>query len=332
VSVLDTDGAVLSQQRYLPFGQVRTDVGGSNPLASYTDMGYTFQRDLDAQGATFEIGLMDYKARFYGSGIMRFTQPDSIVPSAGNLQAFNRYSYANNNPIKYNDPTGHNACAYYDQNGMCVHEVSDAEQHERNSQENSTSITTNTHDPREIPTAPPIIPATTPTYQSPQSTPTPSQTPQPSVCSTPPLGSTCASSPEISQYDPEAGLDIILPILDGTGATLDGLEFLGVEAKGLFWAGVGIDIYSQLVVDLNVDLSPGQRLARAGVKAAEGIISSVFATTSGAGVIVLLGGPENPLADVAGVAMFAAELAALENGFDVYNEQKVFPFINQYIP
>jgi hypothetical protein len=65
VAVLDADGAVLSQQRYLPFGQVRTDVGGSSPQASYTDLGYTFQRDLDAQGAAFSIGLMDYKARFY---------------------------------------------------------------------------------------------------------------------------------------------------------------------------------------------------------------------------------------------------------------------------
>jgi len=34
-------------------------------------------------------------------------QPDTIVPDATNPQAFNRFSYVINNPIRYNDPTGH---------------------------------------------------------------------------------------------------------------------------------------------------------------------------------------------------------------------------------
>jgi len=42
VAVLDMSGAILSQQRYLPFGEVRTDVG---PITQ-TDLGYTFQRNL----------------------------------------------------------------------------------------------------------------------------------------------------------------------------------------------------------------------------------------------------------------------------------------------
>lgn len=37
----------------------------------------------------------------------RFQQPDSIVPGAGNPQAFNRYSYVLNQPINFIDPTGH---------------------------------------------------------------------------------------------------------------------------------------------------------------------------------------------------------------------------------
>jgi hypothetical protein len=38
----------------------------------------------------------------------RFTQPDSIVPLASQgTQAWDRYAYANNNPVRYNDPTGH---------------------------------------------------------------------------------------------------------------------------------------------------------------------------------------------------------------------------------
>jgi RHS repeat-associated protein len=35
---------------------------------------------------------MDYKARFYDASIGRFIQPDTMIPGAGNPQAFNRYS------------------------------------------------------------------------------------------------------------------------------------------------------------------------------------------------------------------------------------------------
>ena len=37
----------------------------------------------------------------------RFVSADSIVPGAGNPQAWNRYSYTVNNPLKYTDPSGH---------------------------------------------------------------------------------------------------------------------------------------------------------------------------------------------------------------------------------
>jgi hypothetical protein len=34
-------------------------------------------------------------------------QPDSLIPNAADPQAFNRFSYVRNNPINFNDPTGH---------------------------------------------------------------------------------------------------------------------------------------------------------------------------------------------------------------------------------
>ena len=80
----------LVQQRYLPFGQVRTDVSG----LMQTDFDYTGQRNLDAQGNDFSLGLIDYHARFYDSYLNRFTQPDSLTP--GGPQGPNRYSYVLN--------------------------------------------------------------------------------------------------------------------------------------------------------------------------------------------------------------------------------------------
>jgi|GEM_PF-2540258 len=87
-------GANLSQL-YYPYGAERRS--GSLP----TPYRYTGQRWESA------IGLYFYNARWYDPALGRFIQPDSIVPEPGNPQALNRYTYAGNNPIRYNDPTGH---------------------------------------------------------------------------------------------------------------------------------------------------------------------------------------------------------------------------------
>jgi len=49
-------------------------------------------------------------ARWYDAGLGRFTQPDNVVPSLGNPQTFNRYSYVVNSPINYIDPSGNIPC------------------------------------------------------------------------------------------------------------------------------------------------------------------------------------------------------------------------------
>ena len=51
-------------------------------------------------------GLYFYNARYYDPVLGRFIPADPLVPGAPNPQAFNRYSYVLNNPLKYVDPTG----------------------------------------------------------------------------------------------------------------------------------------------------------------------------------------------------------------------------------
>jgi RHS repeat-associated protein len=115
VNMLISDtGTMLSEQRYLPFGGVRGDVGS----VTETDFGYTGQR------AVAGFGLMDYNARFYSPLLGKFTQPDTIVPDPGNPQAWNRYAYNINNPVRYVDPTGHGYCAsVYADSDLCEGEV-----------------------------------------------------------------------------------------------------------------------------------------------------------------------------------------------------------------
>lgn len=50
---------------------------------------------------------MFYNARWYDPSLGRFAQADNIVPSPVHSQSWDRYSYANNNPINYTDPSGH---------------------------------------------------------------------------------------------------------------------------------------------------------------------------------------------------------------------------------
>ncbi len=66
-----------------------------------TDYTFTGQK-LDASA-----GLLYYGARYYDAAIGRFAQPDSIVPHPYDPQSLNRYTYADNNPVRYLDPTGH---------------------------------------------------------------------------------------------------------------------------------------------------------------------------------------------------------------------------------
>ncbi len=100
VAVTNQSGTLTSQQRYLPFGAARTIP--NSPILG-TDFTYTGQRKLDDGMG----GIMDYKARFYSPALMRFLQPDTIIPDQTNPQSWNRFSYVRNNPILFNDPSGH---------------------------------------------------------------------------------------------------------------------------------------------------------------------------------------------------------------------------------
>jgi hypothetical protein len=45
--------------------------------------------------------------RVYDPEIGRFIQADSVIQDSTDMQAFNRYTYVNNNPLSLTDPTGH---------------------------------------------------------------------------------------------------------------------------------------------------------------------------------------------------------------------------------
>jgi RHS repeat-associated protein len=90
-------GTLLSETRYKPWGEIRYSTGTTTTPYSYTGQ----------YSNTADFGWMYYKARWYDNSLGRFAQPDSIIPEAGDPRAWDRYSYVKNNPIMYNDPSGH---------------------------------------------------------------------------------------------------------------------------------------------------------------------------------------------------------------------------------
>jgi RHS repeat-associated protein len=63
--------------------------------------------DPSTSGVTEGFGLMFYNARWYDPALGRFAQADTIIPQHQGVQAWDRFAYTNNNPVRYTDPTGH---------------------------------------------------------------------------------------------------------------------------------------------------------------------------------------------------------------------------------
>jgi len=94
---------------------VTTDSNGQNPvtLEYYAWGGIRYSSGTTPTNYTYtgqysnmsDFGLMYYNARWYDPYLNQFTQPDTIVPDGP--QGYDRYEYAEDNPIRYNDPTGH---------------------------------------------------------------------------------------------------------------------------------------------------------------------------------------------------------------------------------
>jgi RHS repeat-associated protein len=92
--VTSDNGTSLGNMKYYPFGVCR-----NSPENFPTDKLFTGQR-LD------DTGLYYYGARYYDATMGRFISADTIIPNPANPQAFNRYTYCLNNPLKYVDPSG----------------------------------------------------------------------------------------------------------------------------------------------------------------------------------------------------------------------------------
>ena len=94
-------GNTVATNYYYPYGANR----GGTAFSGLTTKRFTGQyHESSLPGGE---GLSYYNARWYDAKLGRFLSADTLVPRPHNPQAFNRYSYVLNNPLRYVDPTGH---------------------------------------------------------------------------------------------------------------------------------------------------------------------------------------------------------------------------------
>ena len=110
--ITNVSGSVVQQFSFNAFGERRDPVnwdtytsGGflslSPMTAALTLRGYAGHEQMD------EVGLIHMNGRVYDPKLGRFIQADPHIQAPSDSQNLNRYSYVNNNPLSYTDPTGY---------------------------------------------------------------------------------------------------------------------------------------------------------------------------------------------------------------------------------
>lgn len=105
----DAAGALVpgETRSYLPFGE---EWCGGSPCAPSAVNGQP--KRFTAKERDAETGLDYFGARYYRGSAARFTTVDPHLDQPRGLvqpQSWNRYAYANNNPLRYVDPDGRDA-------------------------------------------------------------------------------------------------------------------------------------------------------------------------------------------------------------------------------
>lgn len=89
----DASGNIISRSDYRPYGQSVLD--GTTRSIGFT--GHVNDGDM---------ALIYMQARYYDADTGRFLSKDPTAPAPGAIFGLNRFTYANNNPTTFRDPTG----------------------------------------------------------------------------------------------------------------------------------------------------------------------------------------------------------------------------------
>ncbi len=102
--ITNAAGAIAEQLGYDAWGKRRNAAGtdaACGTISSAASRGFTGHEMIDG------LCLINMNARIYDPDLGRFMAADTHVTDPLNLQDWNAYTYVNNNPLSFTDPTGH---------------------------------------------------------------------------------------------------------------------------------------------------------------------------------------------------------------------------------
>ena len=95
-------GNTVERLSYDAWGRRRNSDGfGYGNVPHTFDRGYTLHEHYD------DFGLVNMNGRMYDPVIGRMLSPDITIQDEHDMQAYNRYSYCFNNPLRFTDPSGY---------------------------------------------------------------------------------------------------------------------------------------------------------------------------------------------------------------------------------
>ena len=95
-------GNTVERLSYDAWGRRRNPVGFEYDNVTHTfDRGYTLHEHYD------DFDLINMNGRLYDPVLGRMLSPDIAIQDEYNAQAYNRYSYCFNNPLRFTDPSGY---------------------------------------------------------------------------------------------------------------------------------------------------------------------------------------------------------------------------------
>ncbi len=103
-TITNEAGSVTERLSYDAWGQRRNpnwSAASGSLTSQVTKHGFTGHEHLDS------VGLIHMNGRVYDPRLARFLSADPYIQDPANSQSLNRYSYVNNNPLSYTDPSGY---------------------------------------------------------------------------------------------------------------------------------------------------------------------------------------------------------------------------------
>ena len=104
LTITNASGTIVAEQNFDAWGRNRNPANwtyaGVPTVPDWLYRGFTGHEHLP------QFALINMNGRMYDPATGRMISPDNYVPMPWNTQGYNRYSYANNNPLIYTDPDG----------------------------------------------------------------------------------------------------------------------------------------------------------------------------------------------------------------------------------